>query len=117
MGQIIMIIIMMMILGMVAYTKPQQWKKEESERLRGDTDQIRFIDLRFKRWQVVRIRKARRSFLCLFLYLFLSYFEFILCLRLCEKAATCENSDLNMSKKGNCWIHHLKFRNNSTSLK
>ena len=26
---------------MVAYTKPQQWKKEESERLRGERDQIR----------------------------------------------------------------------------
>ena len=32
---------------MVAYTKPQQKKKEESERLRGEGDQIKFIDLRF----------------------------------------------------------------------
>ena len=32
---------------MVAYTKPQQRKKEESERLRGKRDQIKFIDLRF----------------------------------------------------------------------
>ena len=32
---------------MVAYTKPQQGKKEESERLRGEVDQINFIDLRF----------------------------------------------------------------------
>ena len=32
---------------MVAYTKPQQRKKEESERLRGDLDYIKFIDLRF----------------------------------------------------------------------
>ena len=39
---------------MVAYTKLQQWKKEESERLRGERDQIKFIDLRFERWQVVR---------------------------------------------------------------
>ena len=33
----------------MAYTKPQQWKKEESERLRGERerDQIKFIDLRF----------------------------------------------------------------------
>ena len=48
---------------MVAYTKPQQTKKEESQRLRGEGDQIKFIDLRFERWQVVRlgkIRKARR---------------------------------------------------------
>ena len=30
---------------MVAYTKPQQKKKEESERSRGERDQIKFIDL------------------------------------------------------------------------
>ena len=34
--------------GMATYTKPQQWKKEESERLRGEGDQIMFIDLDFK---------------------------------------------------------------------
>ena len=45
---------------MVAYKKPQQKKKEESERLKGERDQIKFIDLRFERWQVVRFRKARR---------------------------------------------------------
>ena len=44
---------------MVAYTKPQQRKKEESERLRVDRNQIKFIDLRFERWQVVTFRKAR----------------------------------------------------------
>ena len=33
---------------MVAYTKPQQRKKEESERLRGQRDQTKFIDLRFE---------------------------------------------------------------------
>ena len=33
---------------MVAFTMPQQWKKEESERLRGERDKIKFIDLRFK---------------------------------------------------------------------
>ena len=38
---------------MVAYTKPQQRKKEESVRLRGERDQTKFIDLRFERWQVV----------------------------------------------------------------
>ena len=44
---------------MVAYTKPQQRKKEESERLRGERDQIKFIDLKFERWQVVGFRKER----------------------------------------------------------
>ena len=34
--------------------------KEESDRLRGERDQIKFVDLRFERWQVVRFRKARR---------------------------------------------------------
>ena len=38
---------------------PQQRKKEESKRLRGERDQIKFIDLGFERWQVVRCRKAR----------------------------------------------------------
>ena len=46
--------------AMVAYTKPQQRKKEEIEWPRGERDQIKFIDLRFERWQVVRFRKARR---------------------------------------------------------
>ena len=32
----------------VACTKPQQWKKEESERLRGEGYEIKFIDLRFE---------------------------------------------------------------------
>ena len=36
----------------MAYTKLQQRKKEESERLRGEGDQIKFVDLRFERWQV-----------------------------------------------------------------
>ena len=31
---------------MVADTKPQQQKKEESERLRVERDEIKFIDLR-----------------------------------------------------------------------
>ena len=39
---------------MVAYTKPLQRNKEESERLRGEGYQIKFIDLRFGRWQVLR---------------------------------------------------------------
>ena len=33
----------------MAYTKPQQWKKEESQRIRGERDQIEFIDLGFER--------------------------------------------------------------------
>ena len=45
---------------MMVYTKLQQRKKEENERLRGERDQIKFIHLRFERWQVVRFRKARR---------------------------------------------------------
>ena len=45
---------------MVAYTKPQQRKKEESEQLRVTRDKIKFIDLRFERWQFVGLRKARR---------------------------------------------------------
>ena len=43
---------------MVAYAKPQQRTKEGSEWLRRERDQIKFIDLRFGRWQVVRFRKA-----------------------------------------------------------
>ena len=34
-------------------------KEERSERLSGERDQIKFIDLVFERWQVVRFRKAR----------------------------------------------------------
>ena len=49
---------------MVAYTKPQQRKKGESKRLRGDGDKINFIDLRFGRWQVgerLATQKGTRS--------------------------------------------------------
>ena len=45
---------------MVVYAKPQQRKKDESERLRGERDEIKFIDLIFERWQAVRLRKAIR---------------------------------------------------------
>ena len=45
---------------MVAYTKPQRWKKGETERPREERDQIKFIYLGFERWQVVRFRKAGR---------------------------------------------------------
>ena len=34
---------------MVVYTKPQERKKEESERLRGERNQIKFIDFGFER--------------------------------------------------------------------
>ena len=34
---------------MLANKKPQKRKKEESERLRGERDQITFIDLKFER--------------------------------------------------------------------
>ena len=33
---------------MVAYSKPQRWKKEESEKLRGENDQIKFMILDLK---------------------------------------------------------------------
>ena len=45
---------------MMTYTKSHQWTKEESERLRGEGDQIKFIDVRFGRWQIVGLRKGRR---------------------------------------------------------
>ena len=47
---------------MVAYTKPQHRKKEESEQLRGERDKIKFIDLRFERWQVVLWPEDLRRF-------------------------------------------------------
>ena len=45
---------------MVAYTKPPTKEERRKKRLRGERDQIKFMDLRFERWQVVRFRKARR---------------------------------------------------------
>ena len=45
---------------MVAYTKPLKRKKEKSERLIGEGDEITLIDFRLERWQVVRFRKGRR---------------------------------------------------------
>ena len=46
---------------MVAYAKPQNRRKEESEQRRGWRDKVKFIDLRFERWQVVGLRKARKK--------------------------------------------------------
>ena len=37
----------------VAYKKPQEGKRGGRERLRGEGGQIKFIDLRFGRWQFV----------------------------------------------------------------
>ena len=34
-------------------------KKERSERLRGERDQIKFIDLGFERWQAVGLSELR----------------------------------------------------------
>ena len=42
------------------YKNPQQRKKEESERLRGERDQIKLIDLRLETWQFVGFKKAGR---------------------------------------------------------
>ena len=43
---------------------PQQRKKEESERLRGERDRVKFIDLAFERWQVVRCHCSLKAFSC-----------------------------------------------------
>ena len=43
---------------MVVCTKPQRGKKEESERLRGEGNRIKFIYLRFERVQVVGFGKG-----------------------------------------------------------
>ena len=40
--------------------KAPKRRKEESERLREEGGQIKFVDLRFERWQVVIFRKVRR---------------------------------------------------------
>ena len=37
----------------MTYTKPRQLKEEKSERLRGESDQIKYIDLRFESLQVI----------------------------------------------------------------
>ena len=42
------------------YNKGRKKKEKESERLTGERDKIKFIDLRFERWQVAGFRKARR---------------------------------------------------------
>ena len=47
--------------AMVAYKRAQQRKKEASERLRNERDQIKFIDLRFERLQVGRFQRTSRG--------------------------------------------------------
>ena len=49
---------------MAAYTKPQHRKNKESERLRGEIDKIKFIDLRFERWQLVGLSALCWTGLC-----------------------------------------------------
>ena len=42
----------------MTYTKPQQREKQDIEKLRGvrgEGDLIKFIDIRFERWLVVRL--------------------------------------------------------------
>ena len=41
--------------------KPQRRKKEESERLTGEGDRIKFIDRRFERWQVADLGKEEEG--------------------------------------------------------
>ena len=55
----------------LAYTKLQKRKKEESERITGERDKIKLIDLRFEKMVSCRIQesktKTRRSINCMFL--------------------------------------------------
>ena len=39
---------------------PQQRRQQESERLRGEEDQIKRIDLRFEKGHIAGFRKGRR---------------------------------------------------------
>ena len=45
--------------AMVACAKPQQWKKEESKRLRGERCKMMRSGLRFEREQVIGLEKGR----------------------------------------------------------
>ena len=67
---VMMMMAMVVIIFLMGYVEERLWwpirspnkgrKKVESKQLRGERDQIKFIDLRFERWQVVGLRKARR---------------------------------------------------------
>ena len=46
---------------MVTYKSPQQWKKEKSERLRGEGDQIKPIDLRFEMKSIISTQSERKA--------------------------------------------------------
>ena len=48
---------------MVAYTKPQQMKKEECRSLRGERDQIKLIDVRFEAYFIIRHHSFQRIIL------------------------------------------------------
>ena len=45
---------------MMAYTKPHQWKKQESKRLRGEEIRSGLLILDLKDGKLLRFRKARR---------------------------------------------------------
>ena len=45
---------------MVAYTKAPTKEEKRKQKAKKRGGQIKFIDLRFERWHVVRFRKARR---------------------------------------------------------
>ena len=60
---------------MVAYKKPQQRKKEESERLRGERDKTKFDDLRFERGHVVCLY-IQSNFSCIKVYFCTFDFDF-----------------------------------------
>ena len=44
--------------GLYNASTKEERRKRKSERLRGERDRIKFIDLGFEGWQVVRFRKA-----------------------------------------------------------
>ena len=47
---------------MVANANPQQRKKKENERLKGEGDKIKLIDLRLeRRRQVIGLKKGRKQ--------------------------------------------------------
>ena len=41
---------------------PKNGRKKKVKKLRREGDQIKFMDLRFERWQVVEFIKARRRY-------------------------------------------------------
>ena len=45
---------------MVYKARTKEGRRKQKAKRREERDQIKFIDLRFKKWQVVRFRKARR---------------------------------------------------------